>query len=76
MKLQTTLQEAIPDGIQHRFGLSLTSAVTLRLLHSSPGSESGPCFVGELGLDKSCETIEPVAQIRDAAREPYACAVG
>jgi hypothetical protein len=31
---------------------------------------------GELGLHKSRKTIEPVAQIRMAAREPYAGAIG
>jgi hypothetical protein len=31
---------------------------------------------GELGLHEARETIEPVAQIRETAREPYACAVG
>ena len=29
----------------------------------------------ELGLHKSCEPIEPIAQIRDTAREPYTCPV-
>jgi hypothetical protein len=31
---------------------------------------------GELGLHESRKTVEPVTQIRETAREPYACAVG
>ncbi len=34
------------------------------------------CIIGELGLHEPREPIEPIAQIRDAAREPYTCAVG
>ena len=30
----------------------------------------------ELGLHEACETIEPVAQVCETAREPYACAMG
>jgi len=31
---------------------------------------------GELGLHQARETIEPVAQIRETAREPHACSIG
>ena len=37
---------------------------------------TGKRIFGKLGLHEARETIEPVTQIRETAREPYACTVG
>lgn len=57
-------------------------AIPPKNLHTIPATAAkdkeltGKWILGEFGLHEARETIEAIAQIRETARDPHACAVG